>query len=488
MKRWAIAVILAVLMVLPDLAQAWSFWDFPGRRGPQVLLDDVIYTRPHLYRRTTSTTTTVRSSARRTYRSDIRRTYHGGRSPILDIGTTMDEYLRGRAATTVSSGARRTYLGGCVPTPKPDKCPDERWGGCCGIERCCPEETPVPSCYDPPGGRGVSVCRPIYDGTSSIDPSCHCIDMHGDQYNIGDCVTCGSGWCVCRKGPRGGCGWARASPRQCPGGGGVGSGQSSTTTTIPYGITKVAYAVLHDGTAPEYPVLEVRCTTTKKGDKYRAYYYAGRKVCRFSSGPRPWAYVPGGWGGPAGSSEAQVCTDAGPAEWRACEQGPEWDGNTARFLCEYGENGRPTKVMCKWEGSGCVRPPGIRPGPPGPRPGRPYLLPTRRPHPPLVPPSPRRGRREMVRVRRVSGPHRPSPFTKEGGVGEGGFNPLAVPRRAAAGHAVRARATAGSPLPATCPLPPLSSNLPLRLPCAAGPKPGGVAGATRQARGRDGAR
>ena len=41
----------------------------------------------------------------------------------------------------------------------------------------------------------------------------------------------------------------------------------------------------------------------------------------------------------------------------------------------------------------------------------PYLLPTRRPHPPLVPPSPRRGRGEMARVRRVSGPYSPSPFT-----------------------------------------------------------------------------
>jgi len=77
-------------------------------------------------------------------------------------------------------------------------------------------------------------------------------------------------------------------------------------------------------------------------------------------------------------------------------------------------------------------------------------LPTRRPHPPLVPPSPRRGRGEMVRVRRVSGPHRPSPFAKGGGVGEGDSPPLAGPRRATAGHAATVRATAGLPLPAPC--------------------------------------
>jgi len=46
----------------------------------------------------------------------------------------------------------------------------------------------------------------------------------------------------------------------------------------------------------------------------------------------------------------------------------------------------------------------------------PYLLPTRRPHPPLVPPSPRRGRGENARVRRVSGPHSPSVLRRGWGI------------------------------------------------------------------------
>ncbi len=65
-------------------------------------------------------------------------------------------------------------------------------------------------------------------------------------------------------------------------------------------------------------------------------------------------------------------------------------------------------------------------------------LPTRRPHPPLVPPSPRRGRGENARVRRVSGSHRPSPFTKGGGVGEGDSAPWP-------GHAARPLGTRSGP-------------------------------------------
>jgi hypothetical protein len=66
---------------------------------------------------------------------------------------------------------------------------------------------------------------------------------------------------------------------------------------VPYDVTEVAYAVLHDGTRPGYPVLEVNCTVEKKGDNYRAYYYAGKQVCRHALGSRASPGLPGESGG-----------------------------------------------------------------------------------------------------------------------------------------------------------------------------------------------
>ena len=102
----------------------------------------------------------------------------------------------------------------------------------------------------------------------------------------------------------------------------------------------------------------------------------------------------------------------------------------------------------------------------------PYLLPTRRPHPPLVPPSPRRGRGENARVRRVSGPHSPSVLRRGWGIPPPGRTVARSPwarHRAPLPVPVLRRPT-GSPLPATCCLPP-GGRVPLPAP-APGRPPG----------------
>ncbi len=117
-------------------------------------------------------------------------------------------------------------------------------------------------------------------------------------------------------------------------------------------------------------------------------------------------------------------------------------------------NGVLRRRATPWPGH-AARPLGTRP--PGEAAPRPYYPPTSNaPTPsPLGPPSPTRGRGEMVRVRRGAGPHRPSPFTKGGGVGEG--DSTRGPGHAARPPGPRPRSgrPAGSPLPAApfCPLP-----------------------------------
>ena len=273
-------------------------------------------------------------------------------------------------STTSSTTSTTTTTVNCNPPPTDyDTCVNDchgSWGGCKGKKICClPGDKKVAACYDPPGGGNTSVCRNMNDGTTTILEHCYCHDDNGDDYVVGDCVTagavCDSGWYICKdrhydyEGDGDTCSFVCANNGQCPAGGGGGSGGGGSSTTVPYDVTKVAYAVLHDGTRPGYPVLEVNCTVEKKGDKYRAYYYAGKQACRYGQNGAMASAPEAGNGGSSklGNYDSYQCWNITAEEWKACEQGPEWSGKTARFLCEYNETGRPSKVMCKWEGSGC---------------------------------------------------------------------------------------------------------------------------------------
>ncbi len=160
----------------------------------------------------------------------------------------------------------------CNPPPTdPTNCNNcgGSWGGCEGNKTCCLDEK-VAACYDPPGGGRKTVCRAVKDGGTTILKNCWCTDSQGDKYVVGDCVTagavCDSGWYICvdrhydYEGDDDTCSFVCASEGQCPAGGGSGgSGGSGGTTTIPYDVLDAGYTLLHNGTAPAYPVLKVFC-------------------------------------------------------------------------------------------------------------------------------------------------------------------------------------------------------------------------------------
>ena len=144
-------------------------------------------------------------------------------------------------------------------------------GGCNGEYVCCYNgrggtDQEYAYCDDPPGGVARSYCH-TQKGDSQ---TCHyCVDLSGDHYNVGDCVTtdpsvCSSGWLKCTdtcdtsQNPavyEWGCVNDPAS--QCPqfGGAGTGTGGSTTTTTIPYDVLSVSYASLHNEANPAFPAL-----------------------------------------------------------------------------------------------------------------------------------------------------------------------------------------------------------------------------------------
>ena len=118
-------------------------------------------------------------------------------------------------------------------------------GGCNGESVCCSISNPTEYAYcdDPPGGIAVSYCAQ----SGGTNPHCHyCVDLNGEHYNVGDCVTtdpsvCGSGWMKCtdtcdtsQDPPVYEWGCANNPASECPqggGGGGGGTGGGGTTTT-----------------------------------------------------------------------------------------------------------------------------------------------------------------------------------------------------------------------------------------------------------------
>ena len=157
--------------------------------------------------------------------------------------------------------------------------------GCSGKWICCSSGRGA-YCDDPPGGTPTSKCgesdcssdgqdggqedeecdfcdqHPTDPGCENRDGPCAgCVDLNGDCYSEGSCVTspiCSSGWAKCHL--EGGIyAWACAAEAECGGSGGGGGGGTGDVNEPTFDLLDVRVDILHDGINPEEPILKVEC-------------------------------------------------------------------------------------------------------------------------------------------------------------------------------------------------------------------------------------